>query len=103
MHSYEGMKKRHGTRVVQTIDTPIMIFDYWELGDAFLALLVILVFGVVFYEWVAMLAMLGLVVVLVPAIRRRGEKGVFFHWPYRRLGMSLPGLVNPRGRRAYSD
>lgn len=103
MHSYETMKRRHGTQVVQTIDQPITIFDYWELTDVFLALAVILVLGVIFYEWVAMLVGLCIVVVAVPAIRKHCEKGVFFHWPYRNWGMSLPGLVNPRGRRTYSD
>ena len=35
---------------------------------------------------------------LGPIIRRRNERGVFFHWPYRNLKMSLPGLINPKGK-----
>ena len=103
MHSYDQIRKKFGTRVSQTIDSPIMIFDYWELGDAFAALLVVLIFGVVFYEWAAMLLLLALVLVVGPMIRRRNEKGVFLHWPYRYLGISLPGLLNPRGSKTYSD
>jgi hypothetical protein len=80
-----------------------MIFDYWELGDAFAALLVVLIFGVVFYEWAVMLLLLALVLGVGPMIRRRNEKGVFLHWPYRTLGISLPGLINPQGQKTYSD
>ena len=103
MQSYDQIRKKFGTRVSQTIDSPIMIFDYWELGDAFAALLVVLIFGVVFYEWAAMLLLLALVLVVGPMIRRRNEKGVFLHWPYRTLGISLPGLINPQGQKTYSD
>ena len=103
MHSYAGIKQRHGKRVSQTIDAPIAIFDYWQLGDAFAALAVVLIFGVVLYEWLAMIVLLLAVVVLAPIIRARNEKGVFLHWPYRRLGISLPGLINSGGRRTYSD
>ncbi len=103
MHSYDQIRKKFGTRVSQTIDSPIMIFDYWELGDAFAALLVVLIFGVVFYEWAVMLLLLALVLGVGPMIRRRNEKGVFLHWPYRTLGISLPGLINPQGQKTYSD
>lgn len=103
MHSYDQIRKKYGTRVSQTIDSPIMIFDYWELGDAFAALLVVLIFGVVFYEWAVMLLLLALVLGVGPMIRRRNEKGVFLHWPYRALGISLPGLINPQGQKTYSD
>jgi hypothetical protein len=89
--------------VSQTIDSPITIFDYWELGDAFAALLVVLIFGVVFYEWAVMLLLLALVLGVGPMIRRRNEKGVFLHWPYRKMGVSLPGLINPQGKKTYSD
>jgi hypothetical protein len=103
VHSYDQIRKKFGTRVSQTIDSPIMIFDYWELGDAFAALLVVLIFGVVFYEWAVMLLLLALVLGVGPMIRRRNEKGVFLHWPYRTLGISLPGLINPQGQKTYSD
>ncbi|MGE0175063.1 MAG: hypothetical protein AB7T49_19875 [Oligoflexales bacterium] len=103
MHSYDQIRKNFGTRVSQTIDSPITIFDYWELGDAFAALLVVLIFGVVFYEWAVMLLLLALVLGVGPMIRRRNEKGVFLHWPYRKMGVSLPGLINPQGKKTYSD
>ena len=103
MHSYDQIRKKFGTRVSQTIDSPIMIFDYWELGDAFAALLVVLIFGVVFYEWAVMVLLLALVLGVGPMIRRRNEKGIFLHWPYRTLGISLPGLINPQGQKTYSD
>lgn len=103
MHSYTAMRVAHGRRVSQTIDSPIMIFDYWELSDAFVAIGVVLVFGVLFYEWGWMIGLLAFVLGVGPAIRRRNEKGIFLHWPYRQLGISLPGLVNPKGRRTYSD
>ena len=103
MHSYASMRRNYGNRVSQTIDSPITIFDYWELGDGFAAIGVILVFGVFFYEWFLMIVILGLVLGVGPAIRKQGEKGVFFHWPYRHLGISLPGLINPKGRTVFSD
>lgn len=103
MHSYSRIRERHGGRVSQTIDSPITIFDYWQLADAFTAIGVILVFGVLLYEWGLMMLLLGLVLLVGPAIRIRNEKGFFVHWPYRRLGISLPGLVNPKGERTYSD
>ena len=38
MHSYESLKENHGTKVSQTIDSPIMVFDYFELSEIFAAL-----------------------------------------------------------------
>lgn len=102
MHSYEGLRRSHGSRVSQTIDAPIMVLDLWTLGDAFSAIGVILVFGVVFYNWVVMLALLVLILGLAPLIRRRSDPGVFLHFPYRVWRMSLPGIINPRGRRTFS-
>ena len=58
----------------QTIDSPILIFDYWELSDTFLALAIIPVFRVVLYSWRATF-------VLLVASLRRSEKtprGIFF-------------------------
>ena len=103
MHSYASMREKYGNPVSQTIDSPIMIFDYWELSDAFSAIAVILVFGVFFYEWTMMIALLLVVLGIGPGIRRRNEKAIFLHWPYRKFGVSLPGLLNPKGRRTYSD
>ena len=80
-----------------------MIFDYFELSDVFAALGIIMVFGVVFYEWTLMFCLLALLLGIGPVIKRRNEKGVFMHWPHRRLHMSLPGLINPGGSRKYSD
>jgi phage baseplate assembly protein W len=49
MYSYESMRKKYGTKVSQTIDSPIMVFDYFEIVELFAALLILLIFGVVFY------------------------------------------------------
>ncbi len=103
MHDYGPLRKSHGVKVSQTIDSPITIFDFWELSDGFAALVIILVFGVIFYSWGTMCALLLLVLGAGPLIRQRNEKGIFLHWPYRWLGVSLPGLINPKGRRIYSD
>ncbi len=103
MHDYVEIRRRYGRKVSQTIDEAIMIFDYFELGDAFAALIVIMVFGVVFYSWGTMCVLLALVLGAAPVIRRRNEKGIFLHWPYRNFGVSLPGLFNPKGRRTFSD
>ena len=85
------------------MDSPITIFDYWELSDAMVAIGIVLVFGVLFYEWALMMLLLALVLGFLPAVRRRNEKGIFLHWPYRHLHMSLPGLINPQGEKTYSD
>lgn len=90
MHDYSSLRKSHGSLVSQTIDSPIMIFDYFELSDAFAALAVVLVFGVLFYAWDVMFVMLLLVLGLAPYIRRRNNRGIFFHWPYRHFGVQLP-------------
>ena len=103
MHDYTNLREDHGTKVSQTIDSPILVFDYFELGEVFAALFVMMIFGVVFYSWGLMLTLLALVLGLGPQIRKRNKKGIFFHWPYRKLGMKLPGLVNPKGPKKYSD
>ena len=103
MYDYRPLKREHGNRVSQTIDSPIMIFDFWELSEAFAALFVVLVFGVIFYSWATMFLLLGAVLVAGPMIRNKNHRGIFFHWPYRKFGIQLPGLINPRGRRKYSD
>lgn len=97
------MREKHGTRVSQTIDSPIMVFDYFELTEIFVALLVILIWGVVFNSWGTMIFFLILNLGFGPVIRKRNKKGVFLHWPYCHLKMSLPGVLNPKGNRKYSD
>ena len=103
MFDYGPLRKSHGSMVSQTIDSPIMIFDYFELSDGFAALLTVLVFGVVFYAWDVMFVLLLGILGLAPYIRRRNNRGIFLHWPYRRLGIQLPGLINPGQSKSYSD
>lgn len=103
MYNYDSLRRHHGNEVSQTIDTPIMIFDHFELGDAFLALAVVMVFGVFCYMWDVMTVGLILVLGFAPKIRQKNNKGIFFHWPYRHLGISLPGLMNPKTKRKFSD
>lgn len=103
MHNYDSLKKDYGTRVSQTIDSPIMIFDFWELSDAFSSLLVVLTFGIVLYSWGLMFLLLIVTLGVVPAVKRRHNRGIFLHWPYRHIRISLPGILNPRGRRKFSD
>jgi hypothetical protein len=100
----ELLKAKHSSFVSQTIDAPIMVFDFWELSDVFVALFIILIFGVLFYSWGTMFTLLLFCLGLGPIIKRKYPKGIFFHWPYAKLHMDLPGLVNPRGRaRRFSD
>jgi hypothetical protein len=103
MHSYRTLKEVHGSAVSQTIDSPITIFDFWQLSEAFAALLVMLVFGVVFYSWGIMALLLALVLIVGPLIRQKNERGIFLHWPYRYLRVSLPGIINPNRRHKFSD
>lgn len=103
MRKQEYLKAKHSSLVSQTIDSPIMVFDFWELSDVFIALFIILIFGVLFYSWGTMFTLLVLCLGLGPVIKKKYPKGIFFHWPYAKCGMELPGLVNPRGTRRYSD
>jgi hypothetical protein len=89
--------------VNQTLDAPILIFEYWELSEAFVALGLILFFGVLFYEWLLLCTLLLITLIGLPYVRRNFNRGMEFHYPYRKLGMSLPGLVNPKFRPAMSD
>lgn len=103
MHDYSRVKRDFGRRVSQTIDSPIMIVDVWELSEAFAAILVVLLLGVVAYAWGAMCLALLVILIAVPFIKKRHNRGIFLHWPYRKIWVSLPGLINPRGRRKFSD
>lgn len=103
MYNYDSIKHNHGKRVSQTIDSPILVLDYFELSDVFISLFIVLLFGVVFYAWGTMTFLLLLALGVGPVIKKRNHRGIFLHWPYRIFVMSLPGLVNPRGRKKYSD
>ena len=104
MRKQELLKYKHSSSVSQTIDSPIMVFDFWELPDVFVALFIILIFGVLFYSWGTMFLLLSICLGLGPIIKKKYPKGIFFHWPYARLRMALPGLVNPKGKiRKFSD
>ena len=103
MHDYGEIQINHGRKVSQTIDSPIKVFDFWELSDVFTALLVIMVFGVVIYAWWPMFFLLVFFLGVGPVIKSRNNRGVFLHWPYRHLKMSLPSLMNPGGKKKYSD
>ena len=103
MHNYESMKINHAKKVSQTVDTPIMVFDYFELGEIMTALVCLMFFGIVIYSWTLMFASLALVLGVGPIVRKRNHKGIFFHWPYRHLRMGLPGMINPVSSKKYSD
>lgn len=103
MYDYDSLKESHGNKVSQTIDSPILVFDYFELTEVFAALLVMLIFGIIFYSWGLMLLFLVLILGVGPQLRRRNKKGIYFHWPYKKFYMTLPGLINPKGRKKYSD
>ena len=103
MHDYSLLKEKHGRKVSQSIDSPITVFDFWELSDVFIALFIILIFGIIFYSWWTMFILLFLFLGMGPMVKRRNHKGIFLHWPYSRLGMSLPSLINPKGKKKYSD
>ena len=104
MHNYDGLREKYATKVSQTIDAPILVFDYFELGEVFTGLIVLLLFGIVIYCWELMFLLLGVTLGIGPVVRRRHKKGIFFHWPYRHLKMRLPGLFNPLGdHKKFSD
>ncbi len=103
MHTYDSMKAKYSKKVCQTIDSPIMVFDYFELGDVFAALGAMMLFGIVLYSWELLFLSLALILGVGPVVRRRNNKGIILHWPYRHLKMSLPGLVNPQKNQKYSD
>ena len=103
MHDYSEMRRKLGYSVNQTLDAPIMLFETWELSEVFVALGLILVFGVLFYEWTLLCVLLGVTLVDLPYLRKNFNKGIAFHYLYRRFGMRLPGLTNPGGRIRVSD
>jgi len=101
MFDYSELRQTHGKKVNQTIDSPITIFDFWQLSDGVLALVVILVFGVILFSWMPMVLLLVAILGLMPFLRSVYPKGIFLHWPYRYLNITLPGLLNPKGERTY--
>ena len=103
MHSYDSLRENHGRKVSQTVDQPILVFDYFELSDVFMALGVVLFFGVILYSWFLMILLLIISIGVLPVVKKRYPKGILYHYPYKKFGMSLPGLINPGERRKYSD
>lgn len=103
MHQYDSLRSKHSRKVCQTIDGAILVFDYFELAEVFLALIAMLIFGIIIHSWELMFLSLFIVLGVLPVIRRRNKKGFWLHYPYRKFGMHLPGLVNPRGNKKYSD
>lgn len=103
MLNYDSMRQRYSKPVCQTVDAPIQVFDYFELAEVFVALVALLIFGIVIYSWELMLLSLTLTLGVLPVVRKRHPKGFFLHLPYKHLGMQLPGLINPKGNKKYSD
>lgn len=103
MRDYTDMKRRLGRAVSQTLDSPVMVLEFWELSEVFVALGLILVLGAIFYQWALLCVLLVVALVGLPYVRRNYNRGMVFHWPYRRFGMQLPGLPNPGGSRPMSD
>ena len=100
----EVLKIKYSSPVSQTIDSPIMVFDIWELSEIFISLFVIMIFGVLAYSWGIMFVLLLFFLGVGPVIKKKYPKGIYFHLPYASLGMNLPGLINPKGRiRKFSD
>ena len=63
MHDYADLRRTLGRPVSQTLDAPIMLFDFWELSEIFVALFLILVLGVLFYEWFLLCASLAVTLI----------------------------------------
>ncbi len=103
MLDYRELKKTHGQRISQTLDSPIMFAGTWELSEIILALMSVLFFGIMFYSWVLMILSLVWILIASPIIKKHNNKGILFHYLYKKTGMRLPGLMNPRGPRKYSD
>ena len=103
MRDYTEMKRKLGRPVNQTLDSPVMVLEFWELSEVFVALALILIFGAMFYQWALLCALLMVALVGLPYVRRNFNRGMVFHWPYSRLGMALPGLQNPGAGRPMSD
>ena len=103
MYSYEKVKKEHGNSVSQTIDGPIMFFDHFDLWDMGLGLSIILIFGVIMYSWWTMIVLLLVTLGIVPVIKKNNHRGVFLHWFYKKLGLTLPGFLNPKWKGRMSD
>lgn len=103
MHNYDSLKEEYAKKIAQTIDQPILVFDYFELGEMLCSLVCIIVFQLVIGSWILMLLSLITTLGVMPIIRRSHPKGIFFHWPYRHLQMNLPGIINPKGNRNFSD
>lgn len=103
MFSYDSLRGNHGIKVSQSIDSPILLFDTFSLSEMFAGLFIILLFGVIFYTWGLMFVFLILVFGVGPIVRSRYPPGIYFHWPYRHFHMVLPGIINPKGRKKFSD
>jgi len=81
MHDYSELRSTLGRPVSQTLDSPISLFD----------------------EWFLLCLSLAVTLIGLPYVRRNFNKGMAFHYPYRRFKMHLPGLINPGMRRRVSD
>lgn len=103
MVDYTEMKRRLGRPVNQTLDAPVMVLEFWQLSEVFVALGLILVFGALFYQWALLCVLLAVALGGLPYVRRNFNRGMVFHWPYSRAGMQLPGLANPGADRPMSD
>ncbi len=103
MHHYEDMRAKYSKPVCQTVDSPILVFDYFELGEMFVALITLLIFGIIITSWKLIILSLFTTLGVFPVLRRRNTKGYIIHWPYKHFNMNLPGLTNPKGNKKYSD
>lgn len=103
MVNYKSLARTHGMPISQTLDSPIMFLDVWELSDVLMALASILVFGIIFYSWGLMLFALIWCLGIAPKIKEKNNKGILLHFPYKRFGMKLPGLMNPGRNKRFSD
>lgn len=103
MVDYTEIKRRLGRPVNQTLDAPVMVLEFWELSEIFVALGLILVFGALFYQWALLCFLLVVTLVGLPYVRRNFNPGMAFHYPYSRFAMQLPGLMNPSVNRPMSD
>lgn len=103
MVEYKSIARTHGVPISQTLDSPIRFMDMWELNDVMMALGSILVFGVIFYSWWIMMLTLLWCLVIAPKIKDTHNRGILLHYPYRKFGMKLIGLVNPGKCKVYSD
>lgn len=97
MFDYKKIKREHARVTNKVLSEPIMVFDFLEIKEAMLGVMLFFYFGIVNTEPLLLLTCLFALVFIWPPIREKIPRGFFLHKISRYTPLKIPNFIGVNG------